>query len=159
MVRIPAVVAVLVSLVLSAAPVRAAEEGPAAAAALTVTTPAPARMVVPVAARYRTPAGERSLVLPSLYVSLGALQAYDVYSTLTALQGGASEANPLMQGVVGNPAAFIALKVGVTGASIYAAERLWKQQKRTQAILLMAASNGLMAYVAHHNARVLGTLR
>jgi hypothetical protein len=107
---------------------------------------------------YRAP-GTRSLVLPALYVSLSALQAYDVYSTLTALKHGAAEGNPLMQGVVGNPAAFVALKAGVTGASIYGAEKLWRQDKKVQAVLLMVASNGLMAYVAHNNARVLRSMR
>jgi uncharacterized membrane protein len=101
----------------------------------------------------------RSMVLPALYVSLSALQAYDVYSTLTAIKGGGAEANPFMKGVVGNPTAFVALKVGVTGASIYFAEKLWKDRKRTEAILLMVASNGLMAYVAQNNARVLNSMK
>jgi hypothetical protein len=99
------------------------------------------------------------MVLPALYVSLSALQAYDVYSTLTAVRSGAVEANPFMKGVVGNPTAFVALKAGVTGASIYYAEKLWKDRKRTEAILLMVASNGLMAYVAQNNARVLSSMK
>jgi hypothetical protein len=106
---------------------------------------------------YRQPS--RSLVLPAMYVSLSALQAYDAYSTLTALRHGASEANPLMQGVVGHPAAFVALKAGVTGVSIYAAQQLWRRDQKTKALLLMVASNGLMGYVAHHNAGVLRAMR
>jgi len=102
---------------------------------------------------------ERSLILPTLYVSLSALQAYDVYSTLTAIRHGATEANPLMQGVVGNPTAFVAMKAGVTGVSIYAAERLWRQNRKKSAVLLMVASNGLMAWVAAHNASVLSAVR
>ena len=98
-------------------------------------------------------------VLPALYVSLSALQAFDVYSTLTALKHGAMEANPLMQEVVRHPATFIALKASVTGASIYTAEKLWQENKKAQAILIMVASNGFMAYVAHQNTRVLRAIR
>jgi hypothetical protein len=64
-----------------------------------------------------------------------------------------------MQGVVRNPAAYIALKAGVTGVSIFAAERLWRQNRKKSAVLLMVASNGLMAYVAAHNASVLRRAR
>ena len=133
-------------------------ETPLTAAAISAVSPALTAPPVIQAPR-RAPQNERSLILPSLYVSLSALQAYDVYTTLTGVRKGAVEANPMMQGVVGTPAAFIALKAGVTGASIYMAERLWKEKKRTQAVLLMVASNGLMAYVAHHNASVLRSLK
>jgi hypothetical protein len=125
----------------------------ATAAAVPLDAPAPAAF----SRIYRPP--QRALVLPALYVSLSALQAYDTYSTLTALRRGATEANPLMQAVVGHPTAFIALKAGVTGASIYAAEQLWRRHQKTKAILLMVASNGLMGYVAHHNAGVLRAMR
>ena len=154
--------ALILGTALLASPVLAADtasETPiSTAAAISAVSPAlPAPPVVQVARR-GTQTG-RSIVLPSLYVSLSALQAYDVYTTLSGMRQGAVEANPMMQGIVGNPAAFIALKAGVTGASIYMAERLWKDKKRTQAVLLMVASNGLMAYVAHHNSSVLRSMK
>jgi hypothetical protein len=136
-----------------ATPIADAAVAVATAAAVPLDAPAP----VAFSRIYRPP--QRALVLPALYVSLSALQAYDTYSTLTALRRGAAEANPLMQGVVGHPTAFIALKAGVTGASIYAAEQLWRRHQKTKAILLMVASNGLMGYVAHHNAGVLRAMR
>ena len=68
----------------------------------------------------------RPAILPALYASYAALQAYDVYSTKAALARGAREANPLMQGVVKNSGAFVAVKVGAAAAGIVAAERLWK---------------------------------
>lgn len=43
----------------------------------------------------------RPIVLPVLYASYAALQAYDVYSTRQGLARGAREANPLMKGVAG----------------------------------------------------------
>jgi hypothetical protein len=81
-----------------------------------------------------------------------------VYSTRQALARGAREANPLMQGVVGNTSAFVALKVGVGAASIVAAERLWKTNKPA-AIGVMIAGNSVAAIVAARNARTLGQLR
>ncbi len=143
-----------------------------AAPALAADAPIAQQAVVAIAASTLAPAQpapfsrpdarirqERPTLLPSLYVSLTALQAYDVYSTLTGIKHGATEANPIMQNVVGNPAAFVALKAGVTGISIYAAERLWKQNRKKTAIVLMIASNGLMGYVAAHNASVLRAVR
>lgn len=63
----------------------------------------------------------RPVVLPALYASYAALQAYDLYSTRQALGRGAQESNPLMQGVVGNTGAFVALKAGVAAGTILAA--------------------------------------
>ena len=100
----------------------------------------------------------RPVVLTALYASYGALQAYDVYSTRQALARGAREANPLMQGVVGNTGAVVALKAGVTLATIAAAEKLWKTNKPA-AIGVMIAGNSVAAMVAARNARTLGQLR
>ena len=100
----------------------------------------------------------RPAVLTALYTSYGALQAYDVYSTRQALARGAREANPLMQGVVGNTGAFVAMKAGVAVATIAAAEKLWKTNKPA-AIGVMIAGNSVAAIVAARNARTLGQLR
>ena len=97
----------------------------------------------------------RPSVLPALYVGCAILQGFDVYSTLKALKGGAVESNPMMRGAVANPIALITLKAAVTASSIYAAERLWRQHHRTQAVVLMAVSNGIMAAVAARNASVM----
>jgi hypothetical protein len=145
--------ALLLTTLVAAVPAIAAEPVPGTPSVVAAAAATPAVDFVAPSAR-RAESG-RSPVLPALYASLGALQAYDAYSTLTGVRGGAVEGNPLLQGVVRHPAAFVALKAGVTGASIYAAERLWRDKKRTQAFLLMVASNGVMAYVAQHNARVL----
>ena len=100
----------------------------------------------------------RPALLPMLYVSYAALQAYDVYSTRQALARGAREANPLMQGVVGNTGAFVAMKAGVAVATIAAAEKLWKTNKPA-AIGVMIAGNSVAAIVAARNTRTLGRLR
>lgn len=138
---------------------------PAAAQTLSVRVPAGAPVAVPstdaiaVPTPIRIPAATRPSVLPSMYVSLGALQGYDAYSTLRAVKQGAVEANPMMTGMVGNPAAFLAVKGATTVTTIYVAERLWRQQRRGAAIALVAVVNGMMAVVAAHNASVLGAQR
>lgn len=94
-----------------------------------------------------------------LSASLVSLQAYDAYSTLSAVKLGATESNPLMAGVAQHPAALVLLKGGVTAGSIFAASRLWKEHRRGAAIALLAATNGMMAVVAAHNASTLGSMR
>jgi len=133
------------------------------------TTPAPAALslaapeIGPVAANVtwsenKLARAGRPALLPVLYASYAALQAYDVYSTRQSLALGAREANPMMTGVVGNTGAFIAMKASVGVATIVAAERLWKTNKPA-AIAVMVAGNGVAAMVAARNARTLGQLR
>lgn len=141
--------AAVATLTVAALPARAADAAEAAG------TAAPA-IVVP--ARVER-ALSRPAVLPALYVSYAALQAYDIYSTRQAIARGAREANPLMQGVVGNPGAFIALKAGVAAGTILAAERLWKNDKKAAAIGVMVASNLVATVVASRNARTLRHIR
>ena len=102
---------------------------------------------------------KRPAPLVSMYAGLAALQAYDFYSTSTALKNGAREANPMMSGIVGNPGAFLAVKAGVTGVSIFAAERMWRQHHRAQAIAVMAVTNSFMAFVAAQNHSVIAGAR
>ena len=101
----------------------------------------------------------RGPVLPSLYVSLIGLEAYDGYSTTRGLKHGALESNTFMRGLAAKPAALWAVKGGATFVSIYMAERLWRKNRRGQAIALMVVTNGLMAAVAGNNASVLRAQR
>jgi hypothetical protein len=133
--------------------------------------PSPASMSIPVVQpiaavrhlewstpRIEVTSDERPKVLPVLYVSLAALQSYDVYSTTHGIARGAQEANSAMRGVVSNKAAFLAVKAGTTAVSILIAERMWKRN-RVGAIVSMAVVNGIMASVAAHNASVLRAVR
>jgi hypothetical protein len=131
----------------------------AAVAAATAAAPAPAPapgadFSTNVFARVKRPAA-----LPTLYVASAALQGYDAYSTLSAIRAGAVEANPVMQGVVKSPAAFVAVKASVTALSIMAAEKMWKRGNRFGAIGVMVASNVAMGLVAANNARVLASMK
>lgn len=101
----------------------------------------------------------RGSALPSLYVSLIGLQAYDGYSTSRGLNHGAVESNGFMSGLASHPGALWAAKGGAAFVSIYTAERLWRQHRRGQAIALMVVSNGFMAAVAASNASVLRAQR
>ena len=122
----------------------------AAATPITVTgIAAPARVAQAIS---------RPAALTALYATYSALQAYDVYSTRQAMARGAQEANPLMQGVVGNTGAFVAVKATVAIATIAAAEKLWKTNKPA-AIGVMIAGNSVAAIVAARNARTLGQIR
>jgi len=162
------IAAIVITVSLSALPVYAADEGGRAtatseSAAPVGTTDAAAVPEQAVAAPLTTMRApefrpSRPALLPSLYASYAALQAYDIYSTRRALAGGAHEANPAMTGIVGNPALFWSVKAAATVAPMMAAERLWKTNK-AGAIAVMAAGNGLMAIVAAHNASVVNRQR
>jgi hypothetical protein len=106
----------------------------------------------PDTAPYQPP--HRPVVLPMLYAGFAFLEGFDVHSTITALNGHVREANPVMKTIAGQPAPFLAVKVGVTTLSIVSAERLWKQGHRTSAIATMTALNVFMGYVALHNAQI-----
>jgi len=99
-----------------------------------------------------------ALLLP-LYAGNIALQGFDTYSTLTAVQKRGVEQNPLVSGLTGSPATFVAVKGGVTLLSIVAAERLWKSGHRAGAVATIAVANGLMTAVAINNANTLRSMR
>jgi hypothetical protein len=101
----------------------------------------------------------RGAALPVLYGVLAGLQAYDGWSTVSAVNRGAVEGNPAIAGVAANPGAMWALKVGATSASIYAAETLWRRHRRAGAIATMVAVNGMMVAVAARNASVMQRLK
>jgi hypothetical protein len=120
-----------------------------AAEANIADAPTPLKLVAP---KSGSMAGRAAL--KSLYAGLAGLQAYDVYSTTKAIKMGAVEMNPLMRGTVGNRAAFIGLKAAMTAGPIVVAERMWRDHRPLAAIAVMAVSNGMMAFVARHNAGV-----
>jgi Domain of unknown function (DUF5658) len=113
----------------------------------------PARQDVPIA-RPRRP-----WPLPALYGSAIFLHGCDTYLTLTALNAGASEVNPVLKPFTNRPVAFIAMKAGLTAASIAAAEQMWRHDHRARAIVLMILTNAMMVGTAAHNAAVLQTIR
>lgn len=87
-----------------------------------------------------------------LYVSFGALQAFDIHSTWRAIDHGAVEANPVLKGVVGNQVGLVALKAAGTAGLIYASEKIWKKN-RTASVVFMVAANSAMAWVVQNNYR------
>jgi hypothetical protein len=98
------------------------------------------------------PQTTRPPVLTALYVSLGAMQAWDLYSTSAALKAGATEANPSLAGMAHNNGAMIGMKLATTAGTIFFAERMWKKNK-VGAIVMMVAINGATAAVSMHNMR------
>src|SRR5579871_5131120 len=85
------------------------------------------------------------LLLTSLYAANGALEVFDYASTRSALASGGVEANPVMGGLVAHPALFLAVKVGISVATIGVAEHCWRKGHRGTAIALMAITNGMLA--------------
>jgi Domain of unknown function (DUF5658) len=110
---------------------------PAAAAAAPSTAEAPST-------------AHRPSVLVPLYVSFATLQGLDIHSTLRAPEFGGREANPIVGGMLGSPAAFIAAKAGMTASIYFVSERLWKRNK-TAAVLTMIALNSTYGAVVAHN--------
>ena len=96
------------------------------------------------------PAVKRPAALPALYVTLGVMQAMDIYSTSAALKAGAKEANPTAAPFAGNTGSMIGLKAATMAGTIFFSERLWKTNK-VGAIVMMAAINGATAAASMHN--------
>src|SRR5687768_18586228 len=94
----------------------------------------------------------RTAILPALYVTLGAMQALDVYSTRAALQAGAREANPTAAPFASNAASMFGMKAVTTAGTIFFAERMWKKNK-VGAVIMLVAINSATAAVSMHNMR------
>lgn len=154
---------ILATSILSVPPVPAAPQTrpalPISAAVAAIAATPSGDQAAPSAGVIRGAEVVRPKMLMPMYLALTALQGYDVYSTTKALGGGALEANPLMRSVARHPAALIAVKTAATLSSVLVAERLWRSNHRTAAVVLMAVSGGMMAVVAANNARVLREVR
>ena len=106
----------------------------------------------PVVDPYRKPSQSSQLML-GLYAATAVMQALDIHSTLSAFNAGAVEGNPLMTGVTGNKASFIAMKAAVATGAIFAARGVAKRNK-VAAIATLVAINSAYAMVARHNYQV-----
>jgi len=95
---------------------------------------------------------DRPAPLVPLYISFAALQALDVHSTLTALDSGARETNPMVRGALGNPTGLFLLKAGTAAGVVLITERLWRRN-RTAAVIMMVTLNSAYATIAAQNYR------
>ena len=95
---------------------------------------------------------DRPAILPALYVALGAVQAWDVYSTRAALAAGAREANPTAAAFTQSSGSMLGLKAATTASTIFFAERMWRKNK-VGAIVMLVAVNGATAAVSMNNMR------
>jgi Domain of unknown function (DUF5658) len=109
----------------------------------------PSAAVAPVITETPVATHRPSLLVP-LYVSFATLQGLDIHSTLRATEFGGREANPIVGGMLGSPAAFVAAKAGMTASVYFVSERLWKRHK-TAAVLTMIALNATYGAVVAHN--------
>src|SRR5438552_1761183 len=88
------------------------------------------------------PTPSRPAMLMPLYLGNVALQTYDGYSTLRGGRQGLPEGNPLVGELAMRPAAFWAIKAASTATSILLTERLWRNHKAKQAVVVMIITNG-----------------
>lgn len=97
-------------------------------------------------------AQSRGLVIPA--VTLSALEAGDIVTTVRALESGRGrEGNGLMAPIVTNKTAMIATKVGVTALTIWIAARLHREHPKIAKVALWSI-NGVMAGVVANNLAV-----
>ncbi len=97
----------------------------------------------------------RPKMLLPLYVSAGALQVFDIYTTSRGLKAGGVETNDAIR--KGNSATTIALKAGTTAAGILIAEKMWKKN-RAAAVTAMVVTNVIGAVVVANNYHVIRQL-
>ena len=95
---------------------------------------------------------KRPGVLMPLYFTFVGLQALDMHSTMSAVESGAREANPMVRGTLGNPAGMVVLKAGTAAGVVFLAEKVWRRN-RTAAIVTMFALNSAYITIAAHNYR------
>lgn len=132
------------ALVLSSAVSVAAEDNSAALKALDTPIAAAA------APALDSWAYERPAMSPALKTLLGSytvLQGLDVYSTAVARRAGAYEANPVMDGPMGQA---LAVKAA-TGALTYYAVHKMAKKNRKAAVITMAVLNGVTAAIVANN--------
>jgi hypothetical protein len=94
-----------------------------------------------------------SLVMQSLYATTVVVQGLDAQSTFKALDAGAVESNSLVKPLASNRPAFVALKVGMSAAFVYAGHDLSKGHK-LGAILALGLVNSVYTAIALHNYHV-----
>jgi hypothetical protein len=113
------------------------------------------RLAVPLSAAVERAAQEEAgpplpgWVVP-MYAGYVGLQVLDVTSTFNAQSKGYVEANPLMRSLAENHGAFIAAKVVMTTATIYAIERLRQRHPRAALATLAVLSASYTAIVVHN---------
>lgn len=155
MTRCVSFLAVVCCLVSAPVQAQAPETSIAVAAAETNLPPlliaAPEQRPVVAAQPLRDAVSKRPTALLPMYVSFGALQGLDYVSTTRAISSGAGrEANPMMKPVVGNRAAFLAVKAGATAGTIWISEKMRKKHP-VRAVVFMVATNVAMATIVAHN--------
>ena len=95
---------------------------------------------------------ERPAALVPLYVSFAALQVVDIHSTMTAINSGAREANPVVRNTMNFTGVFL-LKTGTAAGVMLISEKVWPRN-RTAAIVTMVALNSAYLTIAANNYRV-----
>src|SRR5262245_45226639 len=123
------------------------------AAVVTEASAPQMKLPVPATPSSAAAASSRPAALIPLYASFIALQVLDLHSTAYALDRGAVEANPAIQGFVDNRFAMSALKAAGTAGVIYVSEKP-RTKNKAASVGLMIATNVAMTWVVQHNYRM-----
>ena len=97
--------------------------------------------------------GRVSPVMQWLYATTVVTQGLDAQSTFKALSAGAAESNSLVKSIAANRPAFVALKLSMATAFIYAGHDLSKRHK-VGAIIALTLVNSVYTAIAINNYRV-----
>jgi hypothetical protein len=106
----------------------------------------------PAAAATLRPGERRPAALFPLYASFVTLQVLDMHSTRYALDRGAVERNPAINGLTGTTVGMAAVKAAGTAGVIFFSEKL-RTNNKAAAVSMMIATNSMMAWVVQHNYR------
>jgi hypothetical protein len=103
-----------------------------------------------IAARPAAAQSQRPAALIPLYISFGALQGFDIHSTMKAEAAGGREANPILGAAGGSTLSLVLTKSAATAGVLFGTERLARSHPKA-AVLLMVGLNAAMAAVVSHN--------
>lgn len=118
--------------------------------ALFIVAASPARVYADPADSAESGGILRSVGLGAAYASTILVHAYDVHSTLAAMERGAIEVNPVMARLTERRALFLATKAAVAGLQIYATARI-ARHSTWKAILISVAANSAYVMIVRHN--------
>jgi hypothetical protein len=90
--------------------------------------------------------------LTNMYFKHAALQGLDALTTISALNRGHAEANPLLSS--GNTALIVGGKIAATSLSVYLTQKLWKRNRKA-AIVTMFVTNAILSAAVINNSAVL----
>ena len=105
-----------------------------------------------IAARPAAAQSPRPAALIPLYISFGALQGFDIHSTMKAEAAGGREANPILGAAGSSTLSLVLTKSAATAGVVFGTERLARKHPKSAVLLMFGLNAALTAVVAHNYA-------